>query len=76
MVCLCFLVPGIVSLFDRPLSREMLTHWVPEGPGVVAVAVVGWLPASMAALIALLVRWLLRTFWPKAFTRVDIASQK
>src|SRR5437870_2456503 len=49
MICLGLLIPGVVSVFDRPLSREMLNRWVPEGPGVVAVAFVGWLPASIAA---------------------------
>jgi hypothetical protein len=71
MVFLCFLLPGVITLFSRELGREMFRAWVPEGPAVGAAMIIGWLPPLIAALIGLAVRWLLGIFWPHALARLD-----
>ena len=43
-------LPLTVRVFSRPLAKELETHWVPEGPFIVAVALfVGWVYPLVAA---------------------------
>ena len=71
MLCLCLLLPGEVTLFDRGFGREMSSTWVPEGPAVAAALLVGWLPPLMAGLVALFIRWLLEAYWPQGLARIE-----
>lgn len=62
VVALCFLLPGVVSLFSAESGREMLNRWVPEGPGVIAVMFVGWFPPLVAGSLGYAIRRLRERF--------------
>src|ERR1035441_5153881 len=46
-------VPAITYFFSHELAREMQLSWVPEATGIVPVALIGWLPPLVAAIVAL-----------------------
>lgn len=58
-------VPRIVHLFDRGFAREMQLNWVPEPKGILPIALLGWWPPLMAALLALRARRLLAGRFPE-----------
>ena len=74
IVFLCLLLPGIVHLFSKEMGREMLNNWVPEGPAVVAVGVMGWVPAVMAVAVGMVVKTLLNRFCPVFSKRFEPKS--
>ncbi len=51
LVFLVALVPEIVAGSDDAFRKEIQTHWVPEGPGIVAVVVAGWIHPLIAAAV-------------------------
>jgi len=57
---LCLVVPMIVGAFDRDLGKEMFRSWVPEMPAIAAAAMMGWMPALMAAALGMVTKSLLR----------------
>jgi len=61
----------LVSAFSRDFAKEMWRSWVPEGPGVVAAGVMGWLPPLMAVAIGMVVKSLLYRFWPATSKRIQ-----
>jgi hypothetical protein len=71
MLCLCVILPGVVTLFDREFGRQMFRSWVPEGPAVAAALIAGWLPPVMAGLVGLAFRWLFQAYWPRALARIE-----
>ena len=54
----------------------MWRSWVPDMPGIVAVAVMGWLPAGMAVAIGVLVKSLLDRCWPAISQRIQRIGKK
>lgn len=53
-------IPLVAFQIDRDFGRTV-SNWVPEGPGVVAMAFFGWLYAGITVLFALLVRRVFRS---------------
>jgi hypothetical protein len=51
LVFLVAYVPQIVAGSDEEFCKEIQTHWVPEGPGIVAVVVIGWVNPLIAAAV-------------------------
>ena len=51
--------PGVVALYDKEYCR-----YFPEAIGVPAIIFTGWLPASVIAIIAGLLRQVAKRFWP------------
>jgi hypothetical protein len=56
MFVFSLVIPLVAYQIDRDFGREVATHWVPEGPAVVAMAFFGWFYAGITVLLALLVR--------------------
>jgi hypothetical protein len=53
---LSLLLPGIVAAVDRDFSRREFHRWVPEGPAVVAMLVLGWVYPAVAYGLGVLFR--------------------
>jgi hypothetical protein len=53
-------LPIAVALFAPHAARELELHWVPEGPFVFAIAVLGWLYPVVGGLFGLAARWIMR----------------
>ena len=51
-------LPGVVALYDKEYCR-----YFPEAIGVPAIIFTGWLPASVVAIIAGLIRYITKRFW-------------
>jgi len=51
--------PGVVALYDKEYCR-----YFPEAIGVPAIIFTGWLPASVVAIVAGLLRHVTKRFWP------------
>ena len=56
--------PGVVAIYDNEYSR-----YFPEAIGVSAIIFTGWLPASVAAIVAGLLRHVTKRFWPHSEQR-------
>ena len=56
LVFLVAYVPQIVAGSDEELCEEIQSHWVPEGPGIVGIVVVGWVNPLVAAVVGRAVR--------------------
>jgi hypothetical protein len=66
---LCSLLPFSVIAFDREFGAEMMRNWVPEMPGAMAVAVMGWFPVLMGAALGMSAKLVLNRFWPATAQR-------
>jgi hypothetical protein len=53
--------PGIVAIYNKEYSL-----YFPEAIGVPAIIFTGWLPSSVVALIAGLIRYIVKHFWPQS----------
>lgn len=51
LVFLVAYVPQIVAGSDEQLCKEIQSHWVPEGPGIIGIVVVGWINPLVAAVV-------------------------
>lgn len=76
MFSLCFLIPMLVSVFSRDLANEMWRSWVPEGPAVAAIAIMGWMPPLMAVVIGMVIKSALNRFWPATLKRIEAVGKK
>jgi hypothetical protein len=75
-VCICWVglflyllalslgLPCLVGVFDQKFAHEMCMSWVPDGTGAGATLVIGWLPPSLAAVLGMAVKSLLKIHWP------------
>ena len=64
-------VPAVAYLFNHEFARQMQLNWVPEPTGVVPVALLGWCPPLMAALVALGTRRVLGRVCPGTLLRLE-----
>jgi hypothetical protein len=55
MFVFCFVIPMAIHSYDRELGREAF-NWVPEGPAVILMLLMGWLYAAPVVWLGLLVR--------------------
>lgn len=69
-VFLCLILPSVVMWIDHDFGKEMFKSWVPEAPGVLGVAVIGWIPALMGGSIGLLFRLGLERLAPEVAERL------
>ena len=51
LVFLVLYVPGIVAGTDDQILKEVQTHWVPQGRGIVGVVLLGWVNPLIAAAV-------------------------
>jgi hypothetical protein len=68
-------VPAVTYFFSHELAREMQLSWVPEPTGIFPVAVIGWWPPLVAAVVALGTRRVLRRMCPGALTCLESESR-
>jgi len=76
MLLLCFGLPLVVTSISHEFGREMLNSWVPEGPAVVGVAVMGWVPPALAGGIGYVVRRAGQRFFPHRMAKMRTNSQE
>lgn len=61
-LALSLIFPLVVSAFNEDFAKELWRSWVPEMPGIAAAAIAGWVPASMAVLAGIVIKFLLKHF--------------
>jgi hypothetical protein len=65
MFVFCFVVPLTVGAFSAQFAHEIF-NWVPEGPAVAAMLMMGWFPAGVLVTLAAFIRQTSR--WLKRFS--------
>jgi glucan phosphoethanolaminetransferase (alkaline phosphatase superfamily) len=63
MAVFSFFGPVLADQIGKDFGREVATNWMPEGPGVVAMAFFGWIYAGITVLLALIVKRVIQ--WSK-----------
>jgi hypothetical protein len=61
VILVSVILPGIVAVYNKEYSLCF-----PEAIGVPAVILTGWLHASVVAVIAGLIRYIVKRFWPQS----------
>ena len=71
MLALSLGMPMAVGLVSPEFSREMMVSWVPEGPGLLATLLIGWMPPILAGCVALVARRYALALFPSWMGRIS-----